>query len=47
LKLAVATIAILAGLQLIWSGPHTLILNHAVSATNIAAAATLPPRNAD
>ena len=47
LKLAVATIAILAGLQLIWSGAHTLIVNRAVSATKIAAATTLPARNAD
>jgi uncharacterized membrane protein YfcA len=47
LKLAVATIAIAAGLQLIWSGAHTLLVNRAVSATKIAAAATLPARNAD
>src|SRR5271154_3637597 len=47
LKLAVATIAIFAGLQLIWSVAHTLIVNRAVSATKIAAATTLPARNAD
>jgi uncharacterized membrane protein YfcA len=47
LKLAVATIAIFAGLQLIWSGAHTLIVNRALSATKIAAAKTLPARNAD
>jgi uncharacterized membrane protein YfcA len=47
LKLAVATIAIAAGLQLIWSGAHTLIANRAVSVTKIAAAAALPARDAD
>src|SRR5271170_6142539 len=47
LKLAVATIAIFAGLQLIWSGAHTLLLNRAINPTKIAAAATLPARNAD
>jgi uncharacterized protein len=47
LKLAVATIAIFAGLQLIWSGAHTLLANRAVNVTKIAAAATLPARNSD
>jgi uncharacterized membrane protein YfcA len=47
LKLAVATIAIFAGLQLIWSGAHTLLMNRAVNATGIAAATALPARNAD
>src|SRR5271163_3168028 len=47
LKTAVALVAIFAGLQLIWSGAHTLIVNRAVSATKIAAATTLPARNAD
>jgi uncharacterized membrane protein YfcA len=47
LKLVVATIAIFAGLQLIWSGAHSLLLNRAVNATKIAAAATLPTRTAD
>ncbi len=47
LKLAVATIAIFAGLQLIWSGTHTLLLNRAVNVTKIAAAAPLPSRNND
>src|SRR5277367_5654569 len=47
LKLAVATIAIFAGLQLIWSGAHTLLINRALNATKIAAATTLPARNAD
>src|SRR5271168_1541027 len=32
LKLAVATIAIFAGLQLIWSGAHTLLINRALNA---------------
>src|SRR5271168_4702581 len=47
LKLAVATIAIFAGLQLIWSGAHTLLLNRAINPTKIAAATPLPVRNAD
>jgi uncharacterized protein len=47
LKLAVATIAIAAGLQLIWSGAHTLLVNRALSATKIAAATPLPARNSD
>ena len=47
MKVAVATIAIFAGLQLIWSGAHTIIMNRAASATKIAAATTLPARNAD
>jgi uncharacterized membrane protein YfcA len=47
LKLAVATLAIFAGLQLIWSGTHTLLRNRAVNVTKIAAAAPLPARNAD
>jgi uncharacterized membrane protein YfcA len=47
LKLAVATIAIAAGLQLIWSGAHTLLVNRTTAATKVAAATTLPARNAD
>ncbi len=47
LKLAVATIAIFAGLQLIWSGAHTLLVNRAVNFTKIAAATRLPASNAD
>ena len=47
LKLAVATIAIFAGLQLIWSGAHTLLVNRAVNVTKIAAATPLQARNAN
>jgi divalent metal cation (Fe/Co/Zn/Cd) transporter len=47
LKLAVATIVIFAGLQLIWSGAHTLLVKRAVNATKIAAAAKLPAYSAD
>src|SRR5580704_10774756 len=47
LKMVIATIAIFAGLQLIWSGSHTLLRNRAVNVTEIAAAAPLPARNAD
>jgi hypothetical protein len=47
LKLAVVTIAILAGSQLIWSGAHTLIVNRALNVTRIAAATPLPPHDAD
>src|SRR5271156_189149 len=47
LKLAVATIAIFAGLQLIWSGAHTLLANRTVNVTKIAAAAPLQVRNAN
>src|SRR5579863_1861170 len=47
LKFAVATIAIFAGLQLIWSGAHTLLLNRTANVAKISAAATLPARNAD
>jgi hypothetical protein len=42
-----ATIVIFAGLQLIWSGARTLLMNRAVNVTKIAAAATLPADNAD
>ena len=47
LKFAVAAIAILAGLQLIWSGAHTLRMNRAGNVTKIASARTLAMRNAD
>jgi divalent metal cation (Fe/Co/Zn/Cd) transporter len=47
LKLAMATIVSFAGLQLIWSGARTLLMNRAVNVTKIAAAATLPADNAD
>jgi hypothetical protein len=47
LKLAVATIAIFAGLQLIWSGAHTLLVNRAVDVTKIAATTALQARNAN
>jgi len=47
LKFAVAGTAIFAGLQLIWSGAHTLLTNRTANAIKIAAAVTLPARNAD
>ena len=47
LKLAIAMIAIFAGLQLIWNGAHTLLVDRAVNVTKIAAATALPARSAD
>jgi divalent metal cation (Fe/Co/Zn/Cd) transporter len=47
LKLAVAIIAIFAGLQLIWSGAHTLLVKRAVNVTKIAATTALQARNAN
>lgn len=46
LKLAVVAIAIFAGIQLIWRGPHTLLTNHTAGASKIAAT-TAPVRNPD
>ncbi len=37
LKLAIATIAIFAGMQLVWNGAHTLLANRATAAVKIAA----------
>ncbi len=37
LKLAIATIAIFAGIQLVWNGTHTLLANRATAAIKIAA----------
>src|SRR5258706_15336527 len=36
LKLVVASIAIFAGLQLVWNGTHTLLANRAASAVKVA-----------
>ena len=47
LKFAVATIAIFAGLQLIWSGAHTLLLNRAANVAKTVESAAPLARNAD
>src|SRR5271156_4286390 len=47
LKFVISAIAILAGLQLVWSGTHTLLTNRPANVAKISAATTLPARNAD
>ena len=40
-------LAVLAGLQLIWSGAHTLLVNRAVNVTKIAATTAPQARDAN
>jgi hypothetical protein len=46
LKVAIALIAIFAGLQLVWSGAHTLAANHMTSAVKVTSRSAVTARSA-